>query len=78
MRLRVDLAVSSLFGNLGGWDFEELKKDISEYGVRVPLTIDGSDGTVVDGHQRYRAWVELGRNPEDPLPFPPHTPPHLA
>jgi N6-adenosine-specific RNA methylase IME4 len=46
-------------------EFEVLKADIARRGVLVPLDVDET-GEILDGHQRYRAWVELKKN-EPPL-----------
>ena len=35
-----------------------LKSDIAEHGVLVPLEID-TEGRLLDGHHRFRAWTEL-------------------
>lgn len=40
-------------------EYEVLKADIAEHGVRVPVVIDADSGAVIDGHHRERAWREL-------------------
>src|SRR5688500_5609548 len=39
-------------------EYRELKEDIREHGVLVPVEKD-EHGNVLDGHQRLRAWGEL-------------------
>ena len=58
---QIDPEISGLFQGLSGWEYEELKRDIAENGVRVPIEVTDA-GTVVDGHQRLRAWLELGKD----------------
>src|SRR5262245_9301654 len=45
--------------------FDALKADIAQRGVVVPIDID-ENGEILDGHHRYRAWVDLNKN--DPPP----------
>lgn len=49
---------------LEGGEFDRLKADIAEHGVEYPIILDG-DGEIIDGHHRYRAWTDLGRDPDD-------------
>jgi hypothetical protein len=46
-------------------EFEALKADIAERGVVVPIDVD-EDGVILDGHHRFRAWIELKRNEPPP------------
>lgn len=39
--------------------YEALKQDIAERGIQVPIVID-QEGNILDGHNRYRAALELG------------------
>jgi ParB-like chromosome segregation protein Spo0J len=39
-------------------EFASLKADIRAHGVLVPIELD-SDGVILDGHHRIRAWTEL-------------------
>ncbi len=39
-------------------EYESLKSDIAEHGVRVPVVLD-AEGVIIDGHHRVRAWNEL-------------------
>jgi len=50
--------------DLGDDEFERLKEDIRANGIEYPIILDG-DGDIIDGHHRYRAWVELDRDPDD-------------
>jgi ParB-like chromosome segregation protein Spo0J len=47
-------------------EFEALKNDIAERGVVVPIDIDET-GEILDGHTRYRAWIELKKNEPPPV-----------
>ena len=44
-------------------EFEDLKNDISQHGLREPIWID-QNGAIIDGRHRYRACIELGIRPE--------------
>jgi 16S rRNA G966 N2-methylase RsmD/DNA-binding MarR family transcriptional regulator len=50
--------------DLDGEEFDRLKADIAENGIEYPIILDG-DGEIIDGHHRYEAWVDLGRDPDD-------------
>jgi ParB-like chromosome segregation protein Spo0J len=39
-------------------EYESLKTDIAEHGVRVPVVLD-AEGVLIDGHHRVQAWNEL-------------------
>jgi len=39
-------------------EYESLKSDIAEHGVRVPVVVD-EEGVTIDGHHRIQAWEEL-------------------
>jgi len=45
-------------------EFQRLKKGIKEHGIEYPIIVD-TDGNIVDGHHRVKAWKELGRDPSD-------------
>lgn len=64
--MKIDPEISKLFSELIGWNYEELKKDIRENGIKVPIilgVVEGKDEeTLVDGHQRLQIWTELGRD----------------
>lgn len=48
-----------LYGDLSNHEFQALKEDIATNGLRQPIEI-APDETVIDGHQRLRALLELG------------------
>lgn len=53
--------LADLFPPMGDDEFAALKADIAAHGQRVPiLTLDGR---IVDGRNRHRACLELGRPP---------------
>ncbi len=51
----------TLFPRLSGAEFESLKNDIRENGLREPIIIH--DGMILDGGNRYRACLEIGIEP---------------
>lgn len=51
----------SLFPRMTGYDFECLKLDIKEHGMRTPITT--YKNMILDGGNRYLACMELGINP---------------
>jgi len=50
----------AIYGDLSEAEFEALVSDIHKNGLRQPPEI-ASDGTIIDGHQRIRAYVRLGK-----------------
>ena len=54
--------VANLFPLMEGADFEALKADIAEYGLREPIWLH-PDGSIIDGRNRHRACIELGITP---------------
>lgn len=65
--LRRDPELSSLFKELKGWEYNELKRDIEENGVKTPIIV-ADDGTIIDGYTRHKIWGELGFYPWD-IPY---------
>lgn len=57
---------SNLFPLLQGEDFTHLAKDIELHGQHEPIIL--FEGRILDGRNRYRACLELGREP-DTRPF---------
>lgn len=51
----------TLFPRITGDEFEALKNDIKENGLREPIIIH--DGMILDGGNRYRACIEIGIEP---------------
>lgn len=51
----------TLFPRMVGADFEALKADIAQHGVRQPIVTHA--GLILDGGNRYRACIELGVEP---------------
>jgi hypothetical protein len=42
-------------------EYNLFKEDIKQNGIQVPI-ITNQDGTILDGHHRYRVWlIDLGR-----------------
>ncbi len=52
----------TLFPRLDGNEFNALKEDIKQNGLRQPIVL--KDGMILDGGNRYRACVEAGIEPE--------------
>ncbi len=48
-----------LLPELSADEYEALKADIAEHGLRVPIVVDAATGEIVDGHHRQRALDEL-------------------
>ena len=48
-----------LLPELSPEEYEALKADIREHGLRVPIVVDAASGEIVDGHHRQRALEEL-------------------
>ena len=63
-KIKIDPEFSTLFEDLKGMAYEELKNDIELNGILIPIEV-AEDGTIIEGHQRVRAWKELGRDPAD-------------
>jgi ParB-like nuclease domain len=64
----------ALFPPIKGADFEALKEDIKEHGLRQPIVV--CEGLILDGGSRYHACVEVGVEPamvefegDDPTSF---------
>jgi len=55
--------IAELFPLMTGAEFESLKSDIAENGLRQAIWLH-TDGRIVDGRNRYRACTELGIEPE--------------
>jgi len=53
---------SDIFPLMEGEDLEDLAQDIREHGLREPITLH-SDGSILDGRNRYRACLRVGIAP---------------
>lgn len=61
MELKIDPEFESQFPRMTKEEFEALKKDILDYkGISEPIEVT-PDGTIIDGHNRWKALQELGR-----------------
>ena len=54
--------VANIFPLMTGEEFNELKRDIAENGLREPIWLH-ADGRILDGRNRHRACVESGIAP---------------
>ena len=61
MKYVINEEYSKLNPILNNLDYESLRTSIERYGMETPITIL-SDGTILDGHNRYKIWRELGRD----------------
>jgi ParB/RepB/Spo0J family partition protein len=48
-----------IYGDLSDAEFRMLRIDIEQHGLRQPIEVT-ADGIIIDGHQRVRAFRELG------------------
>ena len=55
--------IAELFPLMAGAEFDALKNDIAENGLREKIWLH-PDGTIIDGRNRYNACTELGIEPE--------------
>jgi len=55
--------VANLFPLLSGEEFESLRDDIAEHGLRDPICLH-TDGSIIDGRNRYRACLAAGVKPD--------------
>jgi hypothetical protein len=62
----VDTSKYQFMPDMSPSEFEALKADIVERGIVVPIDVD-ENGEILDGHQRYRAWIELKKNEPPPI-----------
>lgn len=68
---------AEVFPMMGPQEFEQLKEDIRQHGVKTYITL--FDGKIIDGRNRYKACLEIGIDPaanveemeecEDPIAF---------
>jgi hypothetical protein len=62
----MEMGKYQLLPDMSPAEFEALKADIAQRGVVVPIDVD-ENGEILDGHHRYRAWVENGKNEPPPM-----------
>jgi len=67
--IKINDEYTKLVPRLSAAEYNTLKEDIKQNGIQVPI-ITNQDGTILDGHHRYRIWViDLGR-PVTEMPKP--------
>jgi ParB-like chromosome segregation protein Spo0J len=62
LELKINSEIERLTPEMTEVEFQRLKQSIREYGLKIPIEVM-SDGTIIDGHHRYRACKELGIEP---------------
>jgi ParB/RepB/Spo0J family partition protein len=62
-QFRISPEYASLVSGLSPEEFESLKRSIKMNGLYVPIIVN-QDGTILDGHHRFRACQELGIEPK--------------
>jgi len=62
MELKINKELEEIIPRLSGEEYQALKLSIERIGQLVPINVM-SDGTVVDGHHRYKACKELKKEP---------------
>lgn len=60
----VDAELESFLPSLTADEFATLKSSVESDGFTDPIIVWMNKGVIVDGHNRYRAWKELGSDPD--------------
>lgn len=53
--------IANIFPSMEDQEFDELKRDIKEHGLREPIYL--YQGKIIDGRNRYQACIEVGMGP---------------
>lgn len=64
--MKIKISTYQLMPEMATDQYAALKDDIAERGLLVPLDVDEA-GNILDGHNRYRAWLELQKNEPPPV-----------
>jgi AraC-like DNA-binding protein/predicted nucleic acid-binding protein len=62
LELKINSGIEKSTPSMTVVEYERLKQSIKEYGLKIPIEVM-SDGTIIDGHHRYKACKELGIEP---------------
>jgi AraC-like DNA-binding protein len=62
LELKINSDIERLTPQMTDVEFQRLKQSIREYGLKIPIEVM-PDGTIIDGHHRYKACKELGIEP---------------
>jgi len=62
LELKINSDVERLTPQMTDVEFQRLKQSIREYGLKIPIEVM-PDGTIIDGHHRYKACKELEIEP---------------
>ncbi|MEM3719601.1 MAG: ParB/RepB/Spo0J family partition protein [Candidatus Bathyarchaeia archaeon] len=69
IQIKIDEDIQSLIPPLSKEEYERLKKDISQFGLKEPIEVT-EEGIILDGHHRFKAILELRQSKIDiPLDF---------
>ena len=63
--IMVDQEFESLLPSLSDEEFSKLKESVSRYGFLDPIVVWLGHGVIVDGHNRYKLWLEMDRESGD-------------
>ena len=63
LEIKINPEYVSLIPELSSTEYEMLKESIKDNGQQIPIYVD-EYGNILDGHNRYRACLEVGFEPK--------------